>query len=176
MGATRINHVSVHAVDLEESARFYEHVFGMERIPAPKFRHPVIWLRLGDQQLHLFRARRRRAAVPPPRARRRGLRGRLPEGEGARPRSTPGSWYSHIYEHTSGWVQMYIRDPAGNLVEIDWPDVTTLDRSVVTDIRKLDDDVPQTGESATATLYARRSGSQMTVAPTDACRSRPDAA
>src|SRR5436309_12920757 len=54
VGAMRINHVSVHAVDLEESARFYEEVFGMERIPAPKFRHPVIWLRLGDQQLHLF--------------------------------------------------------------------------------------------------------------------------
>jgi hypothetical protein len=49
---------------------------------------------------------------------------------------------------------MYIRDPAGNLVEIDWPDVTTIDRSVVTDIRKLDDDVRQTGESAAATLYA----------------------
>ena len=53
---------------------------------------------------------------------------------------------------------MYIRDPAGNLVEIDWPDVTTLDRSVVTDIRKLDDDVPQTGESAGATLYTGRGG------------------
>ncbi len=48
---------------------------------------------------------------------------------------------------------MYLRDPAGNLVEVDWPDVTTLDRSVVTDIRKLDDDVPQTGESHGATLY-----------------------
>jgi hypothetical protein len=53
---------------------------------------------------------------------------------------------------------MYIRDPAGNLVEIDWPDVTTLDRSVVTDIRKLDDDVPQTGESHDATLYLAFAG------------------
>jgi hypothetical protein len=48
---------------------------------------------------------------------------------------------------------MYIRDPAGNLVEIDWPDVSTLDPSVVTDIRRLDDDVRQTGDSAGATLY-----------------------
>jgi hypothetical protein len=30
---------------------------------------------------------------------------------------------------------MYIRDPAGNLVEIDWPDITTLDRSVIGTIR-----------------------------------------
>ena len=50
---------------------------------------------------------------------------------------------------------MYIRDPAGNLVEIDWPDATTLDRSVITDIRRLDDDVKQTGESHEATLYPR---------------------
>ena len=32
---------------------------------------------------------------------------------------------------------MYLRDPAGNLVEINWPDVTTLDRSVVTHIEKV---------------------------------------
>jgi YD repeat-containing protein len=153
VGATRINHVSVHAVDLEASARFYEQVFGMERIPAPRFRHPVIWLRLGDQQLHLFQ---RDAEAPPYhhlgidvddfervylKAKELGL-------------FDAGSWYSHIYEHPSGWVQMYVRDPSGNLVEIDWPDVTTLDRSVVTDIRKLDDDVRQTGEALTASLYA----------------------
>jgi lactoylglutathione lyase len=45
---------------------------------------------------------------------------------------------------------MYIRDPAGNLVEINWPDVTTLDRSVVTGIEKRD--VPQTGEALRAIL------------------------
>ena len=152
VGATRINHVSVHAVDLEESARFYEQVFGMERIPAPKFRHPVIWLRLGDQQLHLFQ----READPPP-YHHLGIDVEDFEAVYVKAKELgafdPGSWYSHIYEHTSGWVQMYIRDPAGNLVEVDWPDVTTLDRSVVTDIRKLDDDVRQTGESVAATLY-----------------------
>jgi catechol 2,3-dioxygenase-like lactoylglutathione lyase family enzyme len=157
VGAIRINHVSVHAVDLEQSARFYEEVFGMERIPAPKFRHPVIWLRLGDQQLHLFQ---REAEAPPYhhlgldvddfeavylRAKERGL-------------FDAGSWYSHIYEHTAGWVQMYLRDPAGNLVEVDWPDVTTLDRSVITDIRSLDDDVKQSGESHDATLYLAPAG------------------
>jgi len=152
VGATRINHVSVHAVDLEESARFYEEVFGMERIPAPKFRHPVVWLRLGDQQLHLFQR-----SADAPAYHHLGLDVEDFESVYRKAKELgafdPGSWYSHIYEHTAGWVQMYIRDPAGNLVEIDWPDVSTLDRSVVTDIRKLDDDVPQTGESATATLY-----------------------
>src|SRR5258705_11244914 len=54
MAATSINHVSVHANDLDESAAFYERLFGMRRIPSPTFAFPVQWLRLGDQQLHLF--------------------------------------------------------------------------------------------------------------------------
>ncbi len=54
MRATRINHVSIHVVDMEESLRFYTEVFGMERVPSPSFSHRVEWLRLGDQQLHLF--------------------------------------------------------------------------------------------------------------------------
>jgi hypothetical protein len=48
---------------------------------------------------------------------------------------------------------MYIRDPAGNLVEIDWPDVTTLDRSLFRDLKRLGDSVPQTGDALRATLY-----------------------
>jgi lactoylglutathione lyase len=51
-------------------------------------------------------------------------------------------------------VQMYLRDPAGNLVEIDWPDASTLDRSIITDIRRLDDEIPQTGSARGATLYS----------------------
>ena len=54
MTAISINHVSVHAHDLERSAAFYERLFGMERIPTPTFAFPVRWLRLGHQQLHLF--------------------------------------------------------------------------------------------------------------------------
>jgi hypothetical protein len=48
---------------------------------------------------------------------------------------------------------MYIRDPAGNLVELDWPDVNTLDRSRLPDLKRLEDDVPQTGQALEATLY-----------------------
>ena len=55
MRATGINHVSVSASDLEASVRFYTEVFGMERVAAPTFPgQRVAWLRLGDQQLHLF--------------------------------------------------------------------------------------------------------------------------
>ena len=54
MRAVGINHVSISATDLEASTRFYEDIFGMERIPTPIFETPVQWLRVGDMQLHLF--------------------------------------------------------------------------------------------------------------------------
>ncbi len=54
MRATRINHVSIVADSLDESAHFYEELFGMGRLPTAKFPEPVLWLRLGEQQLHLF--------------------------------------------------------------------------------------------------------------------------
>jgi YD repeat-containing protein len=147
-----LNHVSVQAVDLDESARFYEQVFGMERIPTARFRSPVLWLRLGEQQLHLFES-----AAEAPRFHHFALDVDDFEAVYSRAKALglldPETHGAALREHPSGWVQMYIRDPAGNLVEIDWPDASTLDRSVVTDIRRLDDDVPQTGESAGATLY-----------------------
>jgi hypothetical protein len=53
---------------------------------------------------------------------------------------------------------MYIRDPGGNLVEIDWPDVITLDHSVLPEFKKLEDRVPQNGEALHATPYLRLHG------------------
>jgi YD repeat-containing protein len=153
MRAVRFNHVSIHADDLEESTRFYEEVFGMERLPTPRFRQSVQWLRLGDQQLHLFQ----RDATEPPRFHHVALD--VDDFEAAYRKARElglldtETWDSPIREHRSGWVQMYIRDPAGNLVEIDWPDASTLDRSSIPELTRLDDDLPQTEAARSATLY-----------------------
>lgn len=150
--ARRFNHVSILAKDVEESARFYEEVFGLERIPTPKFRERVLWMRLGDQQLHLFER-----PVEAPLYHHIGLD--VDDFEAVYLKAKElgifdsTAWGTPVREHPSGWVQMYLRDPAGNLVEVDWPDAATLDRTVVTDIAKLGDEAPQVGEAATATLY-----------------------
>jgi lactoylglutathione lyase len=150
--ATRINHVSIHADDLEESVRFYVEVFGMERLPSPNFDMPVEWLRLGDQQLHLFRRE-----TPAPQF--HHLAFDVDDFEGVYRRAQElgivdrRTLAPDVRELPDGSVQMYLRDPAGNLVEIDWPDISTLDRSVVSPIRRLEDERPQTGEAARATLY-----------------------
>jgi YD repeat-containing protein len=152
----RINHVSIRANDLEESARFYEELFGMERVPTPEFGQPVVWLRLGDQQLHLFEQ-----GTDVPRYHHLGID--VDDFEAVYVRAKElglldsETFGQPVREHPAGWVQMYIRDPAGNLLEIDWPDAASLDRSVVTDISRLEDEVAQTGESAHASLYTGRS-------------------
>jgi catechol 2,3-dioxygenase-like lactoylglutathione lyase family enzyme len=153
--ATGFNHVSVHADSLDESVRFYRELFGMEPIPTPTFGFPVQWLRLGDQQLHLFV----RSGTTAPQFHHIGLDVDDFEAVYTRARASrigdSTAFFSHIHELPDGSVQMYIRDPAGNLIEVDWPDVRTLDRTVVTDIVKLSDRVEQTPEALRATLYLR---------------------
>ncbi len=108
----------------------------MEEIPAPDFPFPVRWLRVGDLQLHLFRS-----DDAAPRSHHFGLdvddfeavykkAAELGVGEGS-------GYFSKVYELPDGAVQLYVRDPSGNMVEINWPDVATLDRSVVKDIEKV---------------------------------------
>ena len=155
MPATKFNHVSIQASDLEGSLAFYTDVLGMERIPSPVFRFPTAWLRVGDQELHLFQS-----DTPAPRLQHFALT--VDDFEAVYVKSKAlgiqdrGSWSHQPYELPDGSVQMYLRDPAGNLVEVDCPDASTLDRSVVTDIRKLADDVPQTPQSKRATLFLDR--------------------
>ena len=150
--ATRFNHVSISAVDMEESLRFYTEVFGLERIPSPDFSGHVEWLRLGDQQLHLFLDD---GSAPE----RHHISLDVDDFEAAFLKAKElgileeRTFGASVRELNDGAVQMYLRDPAGNLVEVDWPDVTTLDRSVVTPIHRLADERPQSDDAARASLY-----------------------
>jgi catechol 2,3-dioxygenase-like lactoylglutathione lyase family enzyme len=155
MRALRFNHVSISARDLEESVRFYEHVFGMERVPTYTFAFPVQYLRLGEQQLHLFERE-----TDAPTYHHIGID--VDDFEAAYERAQElgiqeeKAFFSHAYELPDGSVQMYIRDPSGNLVELDWPDVRTLDRSRLPGLKRLEDDVEQTKEGRRSTLYHTR--------------------
>ncbi len=136
MRATGFTHVSVSAHDLDESARFYTEMFGMEEVSAPDFPFPVRWLRVGNLQLHLFLSE-----DPAPRAHHFGLN--VDDFETAYRKAEElgvqvgDGYYANVYELPDGAAQLYVRDPAGNLVEVNWPDSSTLDRSVVGEIRKI---------------------------------------
>jgi len=126
MSATGINHVSVHAADLDASEEFYSELFGVTRLPTPDFGYPVRWLKVGRTQLHLFN----RAAEAPVNHhfaftvddleavyRKARARGALDRPE--------------VRRLPDGSAQMYLRDPSGNLVECNAPDADSLDPAVV---------------------------------------------
>ena len=156
MRATGLNHVSISSIDVEESVRFYTEVLGLERVDTYTFAFPTQYLRLGDVQLHVFQ--REETQAPPF----HHIALNVDDFEGAYRRARDlgvldsAAFFSPIYELPDGSVQLYLRDPGGNLVELDWPDVTTLDRSLFGEIPKLADAVPQTEEGLRATLYLRR--------------------
>jgi YD repeat-containing protein len=153
--ATGFNHVSINARSLEESVRFYVEVFGMEPIPTYNFAFPVQYLRLGDLQLHLFER-----DTDAPAFHHIGINVDDFEATYLRAKELGilerESFFEDMYELPDGSVQMYVRDPAGNLVEVDWPDVSTLDRSLFPEMKRLEDTVPQTGDALRATLYLEK--------------------
>jgi catechol 2,3-dioxygenase-like lactoylglutathione lyase family enzyme len=140
--ATRINHVSIAARDLEESTRFYESVFAMERIPTPTFESPVQWLRVGDMQLHLF-------LYDGPAPARHHLGITIDDFDAAYDavkEQVSDTWGWQLVELPSRQVQLYFRDPAENLIELNWPDADLLDRARYPELRKIAEYFPQQSE------------------------------
>lgn len=116
--STDINHVSVNARNLQESIDFYAELFGAKPIPTPNFGLTVQWLALGRTQVHLFELDLQPTSLhhfavtvddlePVYRAAER------------RDAFDDGSFGNHLIELPGDVIQMYVRDPAGNLVEID---------------------------------------------------------
>jgi catechol 2,3-dioxygenase-like lactoylglutathione lyase family enzyme len=150
--AVGLNHVSVVAHDLAESTRFYVEVLGLEEIPTPNFGYPVQWLAVGGQQLHLFE----RPEEPPAsahlafevddfvavydRARKLGVLDRTTMG------------YA-VAQLPGGEGQMYLRDPSGNLVELDATGASDLPEDLRDRITVLGEKFPQDGEHERARLY-----------------------
>ena len=148
-----INHVSISANDLDESALFYVEVFGATSIPTPNFGVPTRWLRLGDLQIHLFQ----RSGVAAPTFHHIAFAVddfdavfRIAKERGIFDRTT---FATHLREIPGNVVQMYIRDPAGNAVEVNWPDAAGLDSSIRKEMTRLVDTFSQSAENLKGILY-----------------------
>jgi catechol 2,3-dioxygenase-like lactoylglutathione lyase family enzyme len=150
--AVSLNHVSVIAHSLDESVRFYVEVLGLEPLPTPNFGFPVQWLAVGDRQVHLFE----RPGEPPSHAH---LALEIDDFMGVYRRARDLGVLEHdtfgnaMYELPDGGIQMYVRDPSGNLIELDHPDASTIPRHEVPEYAVLADRLAQSGDAARATLW-----------------------
>lgn len=137
MRAKSITHLSISARDLDESAAFYKDLFGMEEIPAPNFPFEVRWLRVGGLQIHLFHT-----DDPAPSGHHFGLD--VDDFTGFYERAKElriidgSDYFQRVYELPEGALQLYLRDPAGNMVELNYPNVDDIDRSRIDEIRKIE--------------------------------------
>jgi catechol 2,3-dioxygenase-like lactoylglutathione lyase family enzyme len=149
---TQINHVSVNARDLRESVDFYVDLIGAEPIPTPNFGIPVQWLALGPTQLHLFER-----DIEPASHHHFGVTVdnlepayRAAERRDAFDRQAFGN---HLVELPGDVVQLYVRDPGGNLVEIDQAGVDRLPDDLRAQLKHLWDFNPQTEENLRGHLF-----------------------
>ncbi|MGB9117058.1 VOC family protein [Bradyrhizobium sp.] len=155
MKVTGFNDLSIGTKDLAESVKFYETVLGMQTIPSYNFGLKTKYLRCGELQLHIFE-----------------LEDRVPvyqhfvvdvddfdaaydaaKAMGALDSTT---FRNSVNELPDGGVQMYLRDSSRNLIEIDWPDVATLDRSRIPEMKLLSEFAQQNEEGLAAPLYLDR--------------------
>lgn len=158
MPAVNINHVSVSTRDLETSIRFYEEVFGFERIATPNFGYPVQWLGLpGRQQLHLVTR-----IDQPQRHQHFALTvddfDRVYQLAAERGILDEEVFGSAVNELPNGEAQMYLRDPFGNLIEVDGSEVSALSPETRAVMRKLADRFPQDAENLRGVLYLTPGG------------------
>jgi catechol 2,3-dioxygenase-like lactoylglutathione lyase family enzyme len=149
---SRINHVSVNALDLRESVEFYADLLAAEPIATPNFGLPVQWLALGRTQLHLFERDLRPTShhhfgvtvddVEPVY--------RAAERRGA---FDDDAFGNRLVELPGDVVQLYVRDPAGNLVEIDHLGVGRLPDDLRAQLKGLWDLNPQDEEHMQGRLF-----------------------
>jgi len=149
---SQINHVSVNARELQASVDFYIDLLGAEPIATPNFGLPVQWLALGRTQLHLFER-----DLSPTSHHHFGVTVddlepvyRAAERRGA---FDYESFSNHLVELPGDVIQLYVRDPADNLVEIDHHGKARLPDDLRAQVKALWDFHPQSEEQMAGRLF-----------------------
>ncbi|KAA0969566.1 VOC family protein [Aureimonas fodinaquatilis] len=151
MPATGLNHLSIPTSNLEKSVAFYREYFQMEPIPTYNFGFRTQYMRCGNQQVHVFE-------LPETETRYQHFAMNVDDFMAVYEKASKAglldtTFGNPVNEMPDGSVQMYLRDPGGNLVEVDWPDARTLDQTKIPEWKKLSERHEQVGENLQATLY-----------------------
>lgn len=125
MPVTDIHHVAIKTADVEKTVRFYNDVLGTRSVPRPDFPFPGAWLSLGSTMFHLYGGS---AAV--------GRDGAIPTGGAAVDhialaahdfdamrrtlRDQALDWRENDIPSAGLW-QLFVHDPNGVLIELNFP-------------------------------------------------------
>jgi catechol 2,3-dioxygenase-like lactoylglutathione lyase family enzyme len=155
MKVAGFNHLSIGTRNLAESVKFSETVLGMQTIPSYNFNFKTKYLRCGDLQLHILELEDQ---VPFYQHFTVDVDGFHATYDAAKEMGALDlmAFRNPVNELPDGCVQMYLRDPAENLIEIDWPDVEKLDRSGIPEMKLLTEFTEQNEEGLAASLYLDR--------------------
>lgn len=132
MKVKNINHVALIVENLDASRDFYTNVLGLEELPAFNFDYPVQFYKINDkQQLHLTEWKDAAS-----------FRGHLcievdDFNEAFHKFKNMGvidiQPWGKVRKIAGGVMQMFVRDPSGNLLEISHPDASTVDQEIFKD-------------------------------------------
>ncbi len=116
MHLSGVHHVSLNVDDVETAGRFYREVLGLEVLPRPDFGFPGLWLEAGGQQIHLIQVDDHRAPEGQHFAFRvEDLDAALEDLRGKGVETSPA------FEVPGAGRQSFLRDPAGNIIELNQP-------------------------------------------------------
>ena len=113
MAISGVHHVSLNVRDVEEAGRFYCDVLGLEPISRPNFVFRGLWMRSGKQVIHLIDSADLRA----PETQHFAFRVTGIDGVVAELRER-GAEVSDPIQIPGGGRQSFLRDPSGNLIEL----------------------------------------------------------
>jgi catechol 2,3-dioxygenase-like lactoylglutathione lyase family enzyme len=147
-----INHVSVNARDVQESMDFYVELLGAEPVPSPNFGNNVQWLAIGSTQLHLFE---RDVEVPSRHHFAVTVEDLEPAYRAAERRGAfeHEAFGNHLIELPGDVVQLYVRDPVGNLMEINQAGVERLPDDIRAELKPIWELNPQSEEDMRGRLF-----------------------
>ena len=111
-----IHHVSINVGDLPRAIEFYCEILGLEQIPRPDLRFPGAWLQAGPQQIHLLAV----ADHQPPEGQHFAFLSTDIDADVAALRAR-GITVSEPREVPGICRQCFLKDPSGNLLELNQP-------------------------------------------------------
>lgn len=115
MKVTDLLHVAILVSDLEAAKQFYEGILGLKQKPRPNLEFPGVWYNLGDVELHLIVTTQ---SLPSSERPNKDSHLALAVKDYELMKKQLKDAGVPFRESSAGTPQIFVRDPDGNLIEL----------------------------------------------------------